>query len=84
MYLKQKYEVFSLVVGATAVNSLDWEQNQTHYFHIENCWYGDLRSISVHGCPGLKTRAGETGKIKSCHCESLLICQLICHCELIL
>ncbi len=38
MYLKQKYEVFSLVVGATAVNSLDWEQNQTHYFHIENCW----------------------------------------------
>ncbi len=26
MYLKQKYEVFSLVVGATAVNSLDWEQ----------------------------------------------------------
>jgi hypothetical protein len=37
MYLKQKYEVFSLVVGATAVNSLDWEQNQTHYFHIENC-----------------------------------------------
>lgn len=39
MYLKQKYEVFSLVVGATAVNSLDWEQNQTHYFHIENCWY---------------------------------------------
>jgi len=38
MYLEQKYEVFSLVVGATAVNSLDWEQNQTHYFHIENCW----------------------------------------------
>jgi hypothetical protein len=37
MYLKQKFEVFSLVVGATAVNSLDWEQNQTHYFHIENC-----------------------------------------------
>jgi hypothetical protein len=37
MYLKQKYEVFSLVVSATAVNSLDWEQNQTHYFHIENC-----------------------------------------------
>jgi len=33
---------------------------------------------------GLKTRAGETGTIRNCHCKSLLICHLICHCELLL
>ncbi len=47
MYLKQKYEVFSLVVGATAVNSLDWEQNQTHYFHIENCCLRVVISLRI-------------------------------------
>ena len=42
--------------------------------------YGDLLWIPVHGCPGLKTRAGETGTIRNCHCKNLLIC----HCELLL
>jgi len=46
--------------------------------------YGDPRSIPVHGRPGIKTREGETGTIRNWHCKSLLICHLICHCELLL